>query len=825
MNGIYFHFPDNLETALGWMVLHILWQATLIGLVARVVLAIMRRHPARSRYRVAISALAAILLAALTTFIYSYEDSASAPASDPAIISNTGISIAPPARDLAPPESGPPVPGYEVLTDYAGRHLPSIVTVWFFGMALFMLRFLGNIGYVHYLKTRMNFPAEQYWQELLDQLAQKSGLARTIRLVESALVRTPMVLGYFKPLILFPVGMINRLEPQEAEAILAHELAHILRHDYLFNILQTFVEALFYFHPAVWWLSGVIRYEREVAADDLAIRLTDNPVVYAKTLVLVQDAAFTPVSLSPAFSGVRKNQLLERIQHILNVQQSKNSAMEKIIVTCGIILVIIGIGYTQTRNTTTITEHPAQLAAGRSGVWQGTIDNGKVCMTLASRTDSSSWMNGACFLESEFSTLPVTEADFSVTREAGTITFRGKFEGKEGYGRFTFTPDPTLTTWLDKQGIGGVDNTAMMHLFFANTGKNYVEFLKKAGYDKISGDELASLAIHGVSEQELKEYIEIGKDFGGNMLSIDDLIELKIHGVDRAYVDVILKTGFPDLTLDNISEAKIHELSPEYIRQCRDMGFSNLDFEEIMGFKIHGITAEYVRECKNMGFPNLNADEIMAFKIHGITAEYVQTCKNMGFSNLSADEVMNFKIHEMTPEYLKGLKEAGLTSLSADEALNMRIHGVTPAAIADLRKMGFTKLTPDDIINLQIHQINQAFLNDMQQLGFKDLSVDDAVNLKIHGITRDYMQELNTAGFKSLSVDDAVNCKIHEVSPALIKEFNQLGFSNIAVDDAVNLKIHDVTPVFIRSMREKGFKDLSLEEYIGLKVQYGDKMK
>ena len=128
-------------------------------------------------------------------------------------------------------------------------------------MSLFLLRLLGNIGYTYYLKNHLNFPTESCWQEMLDRLAQKSGFSKAIQLVESALVRTPMVAGHLKPVILFPIGMINRLDPREAEAILAYELAHILRHDYLFNILQSIVETLFYFHPAVWWLSGAIRHE------------------------------------------------------------------------------------------------------------------------------------------------------------------------------------------------------------------------------------------------------------------------------------------------------------------------------------------------------------------------------------------------------------------------------------------------------------------------------------------------------------------------------------------------------------------------------------
>jgi len=399
MTNLHFFFPEQLGVALGWMVLHVLWQATLIGVVAGLVLVAMRRGPARRRYWMANIARATILLAALGTFIYYFFGSMPNPAAAGLATENARIADAPvPVIHTAQITPGTPTPESTTSVDYFNRHLPAIVALWFLGMSLFLLRLLGNIGYTYYLKTHLNFQTDPYWQELLDQLVQKSGFSKAIRLVESALVHTPMVAGHLKPVILFPIGMINRLDPREAEAILAHELAHILRHNYLFNILQSIVETLFYFHPAVWWLSGTIRQEREIAADDDAIRMTGNPMQYAKALVLVQDMARMPASFSPAFSGPRKNRLLNRIQHVLNVQQSKNLAMEKFIGTCGILLIIIGIAYAQT--TPPAKEpgrvaHPASTTEGRSGAWQGTLQNDSVCMSLVSRTAQSSWMNGA----------------------------------------------------------------------------------------------------------------------------------------------------------------------------------------------------------------------------------------------------------------------------------------------------------------------------------------------------------------------------------------------------------------------------------------------
>ncbi len=735
MTNLHFFFPEQLGAALGWMVLHVLWQATLIGVVAGLALVAMRRGPARRRYWTANAALATILLAALGTFIYYYGSSMPAPAPGQPAAASAGLADTPsPAAPVARITTGVSAPDNEEPADYFNRNLPAVVALWFLGMSLFLLRLLGNIGYTYYLKTHLNFPTDPYWQELLDQLAQKSGFTKAVRLVESALVHTPMVAGHLKPVILFPIGMINRLDPREAEAILAHELAHILRHDYLFNILQSIVETLFYFHPAVWWLSGTIRQEREIAADDDAIRMTGNPVQYAKALVLVQDMAHMPASFSPAFSGPRKNRLLNRIQHVLNVQQSKNLAMEKFIGTCGILLIIIGIAYTQT--TPPAKEpgrvaHPAGTTDGRSGAWQGTLQNDSVCMSLVSRTAQSSWMNGACFPVSEFSNLPTSDADFTLTRPAGTITWRGKFEGAEGYGRFKFTPDQSFADWLAGQGISGLDDDAMIFLFFANTGKEYVEFVKKAGFGKITGEELHRLALLEISRKEIQSYLDMNKDLGGPSLTIEDLTNFKLHDIDQAYVKMMLKTGFPNLTLDNIRDAKIHQITPEYIRQCHDLGFEKLSFDEVLSFKIHEITPEYIQECRKMGFAKLSADEVMNFKIHEITPAFLNEMKQIGFSDLSVDDAMSLKIHGVTRDYLLQLANAGFKNLSVDEVVSCRIHEVTAAGVQEFGKLGFSKITLDEAISLKIHEITPEFIQRMRDKGFKDLSLEEYIQLKI----------------------------------------------------------------------------------------------
>ena len=119
----------------------------------------------------------------------------------------------------------------------------------------------------------------------LQKLAQRLRVTGPVKLVESTLVQIPTVVGWLRPVILLPASAIVGLTPKQLEALLAHELAHIRRHDYLINMLQSIIEILGFYHPAVWWISHQIRIERENCCDDLAVSISGDTAHYAKTLV------------------------------------------------------------------------------------------------------------------------------------------------------------------------------------------------------------------------------------------------------------------------------------------------------------------------------------------------------------------------------------------------------------------------------------------------------------------------------------------------------------------------------------------------------------
>ncbi len=339
MHIIHHYISEALIYALGWTVVHTLWQAAGIALLLAGLLPLLQKKSAIIRYWLAYAALVLVFGLAVATFLDLY---ASARAFS--VVEITRLTI-PDAPHAAIADSPPLLQRWQ---QYFDKHLPMLVSLWLLGVAFFVLRLLGGLVYLKRLKTVHTYPVDTHWEELLAYLAQRMAVQSPLRLLESALVQTPVVLGHLKPLILLPVGMVNALSIAQVEAILAHELAHIARHDYLLNVLQSFIEAVLYFNPAVWWLSAVIRAEREHCCDDRALQVCDNSFTYAKALLAIQEMHRPAPGLAMAF-GHQKKHLLHRIQRILQQPQNRTNIMEKITATCLLLAAIIGLSINATR--------------------------------------------------------------------------------------------------------------------------------------------------------------------------------------------------------------------------------------------------------------------------------------------------------------------------------------------------------------------------------------------------------------------------------------------------------------------------------------------
>jgi uncharacterized protein (TIGR03435 family) len=296
---------------LGMTLLHSLWQGAIIGAIY----AAARKRGARMLdpngcYFLACAALAAMALAPVVTWML-----LRGPTPESVAVTFTApLSAArvEPARSISTLLPGFGLPGD---ADHAmpGPFLSWVVAFWLTGASAFSLRLLGGWMVAERLRYRMVRPAAAEWQRRLDRLKARVSVSRPVRLLVSGLLQAPAAIGWLRPIVLVPAGALSGLPAAQIEALLLHELAHIRRHDYLVNLLQSAVEAVFFYHPAVWWISGHMRTERELCCDDIAVSLTGDAVVYARALAELDSARF----IQPAAVAANGGSVACRIARLL----------------------------------------------------------------------------------------------------------------------------------------------------------------------------------------------------------------------------------------------------------------------------------------------------------------------------------------------------------------------------------------------------------------------------------------------------------------------------------------------------------------------------
>lgn len=334
MNTVPF-VSDALVRALGWALAHSLWQATAAALL--LLLLTPRLQTARQRYWAAYGALVAVFAAVLITFGWSYDNRQQ--------LVETAPETANSANGVSFWTVGQPAGVWQSFTGWLEANHALVVALWLLGFGFFLLRLGSGFWQVQRLRTRGVRLPEPEWLERFDTLRRVLGLKYGVQLLESAWIQTPMALGWLKPVVLLPIGLVNRLSVAEVEAVLAHELAHIARRDWIFNLTQAFIESLFYYHPAVWWMSAVVRRERENCCDDDALAATGNPLAFAKALVQVQEMAVPVPALALGLSGKRRRPLLNRVRRILNQPpQQQHQVMEKITATIILLALLALVG-------------------------------------------------------------------------------------------------------------------------------------------------------------------------------------------------------------------------------------------------------------------------------------------------------------------------------------------------------------------------------------------------------------------------------------------------------------------------------------------------
>jgi len=353
---------------LGWTLLHFIWQAAAVAFILTILLRLLRKSTANVRYIIACLALVLIVLlpvitiqlvpvSAIRSTAFQAVNTGRMPVPPPTVempAAETIILEEPVKPEIVTPASS--IPFKQRAIETLEPALPYIVSGWLLGVFGLSLWHLGGWAQLQRLKRRMVKQVDDTLHSKLSRLAQRLRVKQTVQLMESALVQIPTVVGWLRPVILLPASALTGLSAEQLEAILAHELAHIRRHDYLVNIMQTVVEILGFYHPAVWWVSHKIRAERENCCDDLAVSISGDRVCYARALTSMEEIRAGRGQLAVAASG---GNLFRRIRRLVSKDSTDKTRFSWVPAATVILLIIALLIPTTLALTTGRTDDPS----------------------------------------------------------------------------------------------------------------------------------------------------------------------------------------------------------------------------------------------------------------------------------------------------------------------------------------------------------------------------------------------------------------------------------------------------------------------------------
>jgi len=315
---------DTLAPALVHALLHSLWQCTLLAFAAALTLRAMRAASAAWRHAVAMMFLVAMLLAPAAQFLVFWQ--ADAPLSGPRWL------------DLLGPLTG--------LIGEAASSAGIVSMIWLAGVIVMLARYLGGLRTIAAMARRPCHGVPPHVQQRVDELRSALGIVENVAVRISDDVLVPCATHLARPIVWLPASLLTGTPPEQLEALLAHELAHIARKDWLWNGIQCAIEAILFFHPAVWWLSRRVRQEREHACDDLAVVACGDPIALAEALAALEHARHAPPRLGLAASG---GSLLQRVTRLIGAppQRLRSGALAALgaLTIAGVLLTAqVGVG-------------------------------------------------------------------------------------------------------------------------------------------------------------------------------------------------------------------------------------------------------------------------------------------------------------------------------------------------------------------------------------------------------------------------------------------------------------------------------------------------
>jgi bla regulator protein BlaR1 len=536
--------PDTIVRAVCWTLLHSLWQGLIFAVVAGVVLVLTKKSGASLRYNLLCGGLCLFLAVSGYTFYRQLVPAGAGMrgvASTAAMVNGRAGEAAEGGADLAATIGAGHTlrSGIDALVGYFNRNASLVVLIWFMVFVARFVQLLSGWVYTQRIRHYQTRPAPADWQERLARLLEKLRITRPVSLLESALVKVPVVVGALKPIILVPMGMLAGLPPEQVESILLHELAHIRRRDYLFNLVQHVVDTVFFFNPALIWVSSLIRAERENCCDDVAIRETKSRRRLIEALVSFHEYEQSAQGYALGFAA-QESQVVRRVKRIVDKTNHSLNAGERVLLMGGLMVMCAAF---------------ATIKAGR----------GQAAAPVVTMRQTTVVKPAAKIVDTTIK---------PVIKEAQAPTRVRIAAAKDTVSPVEDDPFSHLT----------VDQIIECRDHGVTPG--FIADFKKMGYKHISIDRAIELKDHGVSTDFIAGFIAAGYD----RVSLDQALELRDHGVSVEFIRDLHGLGFANISLEKATELVDHGVTIDFITSWQKKTGKLLELDDYIKLRDAGIS-------------------------------------------------------------------------------------------------------------------------------------------------------------------------------------------------------------------------------------------
>lgn len=726
--------------AVGWALLHLLWQGVLVAAILAATLALMKRQSANARYLVSCGAMVALLVLLVATAVRAYDPAPASSVSFPATVAMHAATLLDTTADLSALSSTDnsltTAQLFARAVATAAPHLPTIVMIWAIGVLLLSIRLLFGWLRAHELAKRNAAPASRAWQIAAARLAEALRLRRGVELLESAAVEVPTVIGFVRPVILLPVATLSGLSTDQIEMILAHELAHIRRHDFLINLMQAVVETLLFYHPAVWWISRSVRIEREHCCDDMAVAVCGNALGYARALTRLEELRVDPAH---AFIAANGGSLLSRIRRLIGERAESPNGPSRWAAGAALLTVLLAL--LAAPSLPLLADHQSsdepQKAVAPAIAAKPSHTEVTVNAQKSDDSDDSDDEDISINISDDSDDAVVPEPpEPPEAPEPPSACPQGALAGTTAYlrvptpPRVPVTPMPGMPVVEPRVPMAPMPAMAAVAPRIAMAVAPRVAMAVSPRVQAIVGgiadgvDASVEAAVAGAFDDDDDEKgndrhqdrTNLRHSIGsGDKLSVDELIALRATGVTPQYIEQMRAAGLGELTYADVIAMSSNGITIDYLAEMRKAGFEIKNARMLIGMRANGVDPAYVRAMHAAGLDVKDTKMIIALRANGVSPEWIASMKAAGVSMTSATDMIALRANGVDPKYIAAMNEAGYRNLTRNDLIALRANGVSPSFIKAMADAGYTNLTVHELIRLAAHGVNAEFIRDLQK--------------------------------------------------------------------------------------------------------------